>query len=582
MGAAPWAILDFSDPDGTPGREIFRDPVSVVATSDLDQVIAALDEVGALAGAGHHLVGFVAYDAAPAFEPRFQIRSGYDGPLVWFAAFREGSVILNEAQDAGPPIAERWESSIDPAGYRSAVERIIEGIESGDFYQVNLTDRYRSTIMNPLAVYERIRFAQRAAYGAFIETGGLQVVSVSPELFLRRSGRVLESRPMKGTSVRGRWPAEDGVLAERLRTSEKDRAENVMIVDLIRNDMGRIAIPGTVEVPSMFTIEKYPTVLQMTSHVKCQLPDSTSLADVLLALFPCGSVTGAPKIAASKSILELEREPRGIYCGAIGVVRPGGDFVFNVAIRTMTVGADRTAVYGAGGGITADSDPTRELEELHAKAAVLTALPQTFGLIETMRLEAGTVHRLSRHLARLEASALYFDFPAVERSLSGLRVRLAAEAARPREGPVRVRIVLNPDGSFDLTTDPYVAAAGVRTMAIAQNPVDSRDRMLFHKTTDRSRYSDRLAGIGQVDDAILINERGEMTETTIGNLVLELDGRLVTPPIGCGLLPGILREELVDAGRIREAILYPRDLRRCTKLWMINSLRGWVEAAVAP
>lgn len=580
MRPAARAIVDFPEA-GRARREVFRDPVAILTTTETDQVVAVLERVEALAREGHHLVGFIAYEAAPAFDPAFAIRPGYAGPLVWFAAFREPKIA------AQPPIAESgapgeiWDAGIDPAHHRAAVHQIIHGIEAGDYYQVNFTGRFRSTIDDPRAVYERLRAAQQAQYSALIETGDLSIISISPELFIRRSGGVLESRPMKGTSARGRWPAEDEELARELATSEKERAENVMIVDLIRSDMGRIAVPGTVAVPSMFTVEKYPTVLQMTSHVRSQVPASTTLVECLAALFPCGSVTGAPKIAASKSIAALEAQPRGIYCGALGVVRPNGDFTFNVAIRTISVEADGRATYGAGGGITADSDPDRELAELYAKAAVLTATPESFDLFETMRLDEGVVLRLDRHLARLGASADYFGFDLSGDPITLLRRELEKESRSRGDGSWRVRATLRRDGSTEVVVSPFEPAPEPRRLRLALTPVSSRDRLLYHKTTSRRRYSDRLLEVPGADDAILTNERGEITETTIGNLVLEIDGGLWTPALDCGLLPGILREELLAEGRIQERVLRPSDLERCTRLWMINSLRGWVPAVLA-
>lgn len=578
MGAAPWAILDFPGPDGKPHRRVYRNPVSILTAADLGAVIPTLDRVEAMAASGHHLVGFIAYDAAPAFDSAFVVHLGYEGPLVWFAAF---------AAPSGEPVAtpqapiETWTPDFDPAAHRDAVHQIISGIERGDFYQVNFTGRFRSTIDQPLAVYERVREAQGASYSAFIATGDLSVISVSPELFMSRKGRLLESRPMKGTSPRGRWAAEDLELARALSASEKERAENVMIVDLIRSDMGRIAVAGSVTVPSMFTVEKYPTVLQMTSHVKSQVVDSVSLADAFGALFPCGSITGAPKIAASQSIAALETEPRGVYCGAIGVVGPGRDFIFNVAIRTITVSASGEAVYGAGGGITADSDPGRELEELHTKAAVLNTALARFDLIETMRLEDGQIPRLDRHLGRLRASADYFGFSDPTDSVDRLAASLMAKSAAHPKGLFRVRALLRIDGTYELQVEPFNPSAAPRRLGVSPDPVDSANRFLYHKTSERRKYADRLSLVADVDDVILVNERGEVTETTIGNLVLDLNGALVTPTLGSGLLPGVLRAELLAKNEIREGVIYPADLGRCSRIWMINSLRGWVECVMS-
>ena len=581
---APWAILDFPGLGGRPTREVFRDPVALVEARTAAEVRPVFDEVERLAKSGLTIVGFVAYEAAPGLEPKFEVHPGYEGPLVWFAAF----LIPREARKPHvqvPRVArdDKWNARFDPDRYREKVSEIIDGIGRGDYYQVNLTERFSSEIGDPLAVYERIREAQKAPYCAYIETAEMAVMSVSPELFLHRSGNVIESRPMKGTSRRGRWTEEDDELARQLSSSEKERAENVMIVDLIRNDMGRIAVPGTVQVPSMFTVEKYPTVLQMTSHVKSQLNDQTSLADTFTALFPCGSVTGAPKLAASRAIVTLEETPRGVYCGAIGVVRPGGDdFTFNVAIRTVVVERSTgIATYGAGGGITADSQPDRELAELQAKAAVLTSLPRPIELLETLRLAGGVVTRLDRHMRRLRGSADYFSFADVSRAIAEVRAEIANQASRNPTGLHRLRVILRPDGSHVITVHPHSVDARPRRLKLSRLPVDSSDRHLYHKLADRTFYLDRQteageAEAGEADDVILVNERDELTETTIGNLVLELEGRRVTPAPESGLLPGVFRETLLAAGEIEEAVLYPADLQRATGVWMVNSLREWV------
>jgi para-aminobenzoate synthetase/4-amino-4-deoxychorismate lyase len=580
-GSGPWAIVDFPGPGGEPVREVFREPVEIVEARTLSQVRPALDRIESLARSGLTMVGFVAYDAAPGLEPKFEIREGYDGPLAWFMGCHPGPDPGDRLVAGGRAPADKWIPAFDRDRYRQKVAEIIEGIGAGDYYQVNLTERFTSEINDPLAVYERLRAAQRAPYCAFMSTAEMAVVSVSPELFLHRSAGWIESRPMKGTARRGRWSEEDEALSAQLASSEKERAENVMIVDLIRNDMGRIAVPGSVQVPSMFTVESYPTVLQMTSHVRSQLKAGATLADIFAAMFPCGSVTGAPKIAASKSIRRLEAQPRGVYCGAVGVIRPGAEeFTFNVAIRTVTVSLPSgRATYGAGGGITADSDPDAELRELEAKAAVLTSIPGSHALLETMRIENGMIPRLERHLLRLRRSAEYLGLGAIDRITGAIEQDCIARASRhPTLG--RLRLVVQPDGSYEITVTSHRPDIGSRRLGFAKRPVDSRDWRLYHKLADRTPYVARLEGQSGLDDVILRNERGELTETTIGNLVLEIDGNRLTPALPSGLLPGVYRAELLDQGEIVEAILTPEDLNRATRVWMINSLREWVECVV--
>lgn len=572
----PWAIVDFPGDRGPRTRQVFRDPIEVCNAWSLTEVVPALDRVVRRTAEGKFAVGFVAYDAAPAFDRAFQVRAGYEGPLVWFGIF-DGPTADVIPQGADVDRGRVW-STVDAAEHARAVATIIGGIGRGDYYQVNYTARVRTSgIADPLSVYERLAQAQGPSYSAFIDTGELSILSASPELFFRRDGSQIETRPMKGTATRGRWPADDDAAAERLKSSEKERAENVMIVDLLRNDLGRISVVGSVEVPSLFDVERYPTVWQMTSSVKSQIADSTTVSSIFKALFPCGSVTGAPKIAASQAIAELESGPRGVYCGAVGIVKPGGDCVFNVAIRTVVVNRDGTAVYGAGGGITSDSTPAQEFAELVAKTAVLEARPNDFDLFETMRLSDGVIQRLDRHLARLEASVAYFGFDDPGRAVTRLSEALQMEAAGRPTGLFRVRATLQRGGEHLVEVLPFTESGKPRRMMLASTPVQSSDRLLFHKTTRRDAYSSRLEGAARdVDDVILFNERDEVTECTIGNIVLELKGKSITPALACGLLPGVLRQELLDTEKIVERVFRVEDLASCKQLWMINSLRGWI------
>jgi para-aminobenzoate synthetase/4-amino-4-deoxychorismate lyase len=384
-------------------------------------------------------------------------------------------------------------------------------------------------------------------------------------------------QPMKGTAARGVSASEDAEARRRLAASEKDCAENVMIVDLARNDLGRIAKLGSVQVPKLFEIERHPTVWQMTSTVEATLRDETTLLDIFGALFPNGSVVGAPKIAASGFIAREEHAPRGVYCGAMGIVYPGGDCVFNVAIRTVVYERDTgVAEYGVGGGITIDSTTAGEYDELLTKAAVLTTSQPSFDLFETMRLRNGTFDRRDRHVRRICGSADYFDFAAPERAINEALDRCAADNA---VGDHRVRLVVSRDGSATCHATPIARrdeSAQVMRYAMAVTPISSQDRFLFHKTTRREIYENRRLERPDVDEIVLINERGELTECTIGNLVVEIDGVRFTPPVESGLLPGVYRGELLDEGQIHERILHADDLDRCSGVWLINSLRGWV------
>jgi para-aminobenzoate synthetase/4-amino-4-deoxychorismate lyase len=558
--------------DGAPfGPLAFGEPRRVIQAHTLAEVRPALRAVDAATRAGSWAVGYLAYEAAPAFDTAFTVREAGPGPLCWFG--------LHDSP-LGPPPAGSWEArlvdlvpELDAAAHAASVERLRAAIAAGTAYQVNLTLRFRGQLEgDPVALYRRLRAAQGGGQTVYLRTGDRAVVSASPELFLQRRGERVVTRPMKGTARRGRWTEEDEAVAQALAASPKERAENVMIADLLRNDLGRVADLGTVRAAVLFEPERYRTVWQLTSTIEARVPAVLGLDALLAATFPCGSVTGAPKASALRLIAAEERSPRGVYCGAAGVVAPGGDCAFNVAIRTAEVEtATGAARYGAGGGITFASTPAAEWDELLAKAAVLDLDPAQPTLLETMRLEGGRVALLDRHLARLEGSARYHGTPLDRAAVRSLVEREAGEA--------RLRLRLSPDGTARLERGPLPAPLdGPARLAISPAPISSRDPARFHKTTARRFYESRRAARPDCFDVILVNEAGAPTESTIANLVLELDGIRVTPALGTGLLPGVLRAELLATGQVRERTLTRADLRSARRLWLVNAVRGWIEA----
>jgi para-aminobenzoate synthetase/4-amino-4-deoxychorismate lyase len=560
-GAAP---LAFSSP-----RQVF----TAERVGDVRAVIRAADEESR---AGRWVAGFVAYEAAPAFDAALCTRSPEPGPLAWFAAF---DAPVERRPTQGEARLALHEPEMTPREHAAAVERIREALARGDAYQVNLTMRVAARFRgDPLALHDQLREAQGGGYTACLVFGDRAVVSASPELFFDLDGEVVTTRPMKGTAPRGRHAEEDERLAAALSTSEKDRAENAMIVDLVRNDLGRIAVPGSVQVARAFELERWRTVHQLTSTVEARRRPDAALPDVIAALFPCGSITGAPKVAATRMIASLERSARGVYCGAIGLVHPGGAATFNVAIRTVSLDlAQGSALLGTGGGITWYSSAAAEWAEALAKLAFLTEDPRPFQLVETLRLESGEYPLLERHLSRLRRSAdllgFAFDSAAAREVL-----------ARPvREGrSARVRLLLARDGALARETAALpTSPSAPLPVARARAPVARCDRFLFHKTTRREIYDARRAERPDVFDVILANDEGELTELTIGNLVAELDGERFTPPIDCGLLPGVMREDLLARGDIRERVLRDSDLVRASRLWLVNAVRGMVPIALA-
>jgi para-aminobenzoate synthetase / 4-amino-4-deoxychorismate lyase len=576
------AILDFPDTAATAARSprlLFHDPVRVLAADALTDVVPCLRAVEAAVAGGAWAVGFVAYEAAPAFDAALATRP-HRGPtpLAWFGIFDAPAAAPRP--DRADVASHVWQLSTPRLAYDEAVRTIREGIAAGDVYQVNHTLRFHAPFAgSAAALYDALTARRQGLYHAFIEDGAWAVVSASPELFFERDGRDILTRPMKGTLRRGRWLDEDRARVRCLADSPKDRAENLMIVDLLRNDLGRVAEFGSVRVPRLFEIETYPTVHQMTSTITATLRADVSLCDIFAAMFPCGSVTGAPKVTAMRTIARLEEEPRGPYCGAVGVVRPDGSATFNVAIRTLVIDTvRRDAVYGAGGGITWDSSADAEYDEIAAKAALLDGTPD-FALLETLRCDDGVIPRLELHLRRLEESALYWGFP--ERLVECAANALERFRRAHGSGSFRVRLTASRELEIRITHTPLAEAprslgddVAHQTVALCHEPVDERDPLLCHKTTARQLYDARRATAAGVFDVLLHNRRGELTEFSTGNLVIEMDGRLLTPARACGLLAGTFRQQLLEAGAVAEAIIEATALRRATRIWHVNSVRG--------
>ncbi len=573
-------------------------PVDEIVADDPGQVLPALHAVERAVGSGLWAGGYVAYEAAPGFDPALQVAERRLGgpPLLWFGLFRGSVPAVSyppRSVTPAPYHISRWRTSVGAEAHASAVDSIRRSIEDGDSYQVNFTFRLDASFSGDAEeLYRDLLAAQRGAFGAYLDTGRFAVASASPELFYSRTGDRIETRPMKGTIRRGRWAAEDRLLAEQLRASEKDRAENLMIVDLLRNDMGRIAEFGSVEVDELFALERYETLWQLTSRISARTRPGTGVADIFRALFPSGSVTGAPKASTMEIIAGLEGDPRGVYCGSVGYVAPtpdgGSRSVFNVAIRTVTVDhAEGTAVYGTGGGITWDSLTGAEYAEARLKAQLLVERRPEFSLVETMRFEPGSgVLFEAEHMERLAESAWYFGF-AVDVDAVAKEVSAEVEAIG---GPQRIRVAAGREGCVEIEavplTTPFQAGPGgdggeVVRFAVSDDPVSSDNRFLFHKTTLRSVYDDRLKRHPGADEVLLVNERDEITEFTIGNVALLLDGVWWTPPLASGCLPGVMRRVLLEQGVLHERVLTVEDVEAARAAAFINSVRGWRLAVLA-
>jgi para-aminobenzoate synthetase / 4-amino-4-deoxychorismate lyase len=554
--------------------------VKTIVAAHNREVVDVLKQVEQAVADGLYAAGFIAYEAAPALNPDLPSAPPVDGlPLVWFALFRERHRV-----DAG---AELPLSSVDVTleplksleQYAGDMERIRSYIVAGDCYQVNHTFPLTGIFNGNLReLYSRVGAAQRAPFCSYLDMGRFAILSASPELFFSLKDGVITTRPMKGTARRGRWAGEDAAAIDKLRENPKERAENLMIVDLLRNDLGIVAETGSVKVDALFDVETYPTVHQMTSSVSAQLKPGTCLTDIFQALFPCGSVTGAPKRRSMEIIAELENRPRGVYCGAIGCVAPGGEALFSVAIRTLLFDTQANELtMGVGSAVTWDSEVSSEYAECLSKGAFVNQLNNNFRLIESLRLENGIYTLLDRHVARLVASAGYFSFLCDE---GNVRQALSHQAAQT-PGMCKVRLLLATDGAVDILSEPLLENSGTLRVAVSRITVDSHDSMRYHKTTYRELLDTARSIRPDCDEVLLLNEHGQLTEGSYHTLVIKLDGQLVTPPLASGLLPGVLREELLEQGEIAERILYPDDLERAEELWLINSVRGWRTAILA-
>ena len=567
--------------DATSGQWLqFSDPIEIYSAYDCGSVRSALDATAAAAAKQQFAVGFIAYEAAPAFDPALVVNDAGSFPLAWFAIYEQAQPIVFPDIPANAIASLPWQLSVEDHEYRSALARIKNYIRNGDTYQVNYSFRLRASLPeDPWHLFIQMIHAQGYGYGAYIDTGDFCICSASHELFFSLANGVLTSRPMKGTVPRGLFPEADRTQAEWLQHSAKNRAENLMIVDMVRNDLGQIANTGSVNTSSLFDIEKYPTLWQMTSTV--QAATRQDIGAVFGALFPPASITGAPKARTMEIIAELEHDPRKTYTGSIGFIRPDQSAQFNVAIRTVLVDRNtNTAEYGVGGGIVWDSDTQNELEECYTKAKVLTYVEEDFDLLETILWtpEEG-FFLLPLHLQRLQESAEYFSRP-LDSGLIRDRLEQAAGGLPQQRHRVRLRITRSGEPLIE-TTAIAAGTSGEYRLHLANHPVDQdNDRFLYHKTTRRRTYETMRNEFPGYDDVLLFNNRQEVTESCIANVVLEIDGDLVTPPVHCGLLAGVYRRYLLEQGQIRERVITLAELKHCSRIGLINSVRGRWDATL--
>ena len=591
----PFVLLDDARADGAADAHLFENPSRVFVARRADEVSRVLAEADEARRGGGSLAGFIAYEAGLALEPRLaplaDARTGAAGPLVWLGLFDQPTVI--PAADVPAWLAERGGAAaslgpltpqLSPGGYAEAFAALQEAIRAGDIYQANLTFPLAGSFRgDPLALYVALREQAQAGYGGVVFDGQHWLLSLSPELFVSLKGGEAKAKPMKGTRARGQSAEEDAALAEELANSVKDKAENLMIVDLMRNDLSRVAEPGSVRVEAPFAVESYPTVHQMVTTVRARLLPGHAAMDLVRALFPCGSITGAPKIRAMELIGTLERDARGAYCGAIGRISADGGAAFNVAIRTLRLAesenAHGTAVLGVGAAIVADSEVLPEWRESLVKAGFASRAAPGFDLVETMRFDPEEgVALLELHLERIKASAAELGF-AFDRHVARNRIQALCFDL---DFPARLRLLASHRGEIALEAAPLPAALGEPATCIALPlPVDPGDWRLRHKTTDRHFYdaAGEAARAEGAAEALFVRDDGRVTEGSFTNLFAERDGVLLTPPAALGLLPGVLRRSLLDDGRAREAELTLDDLAEGFLIG--NALRGLIRARLA-
>ena len=586
---SPVALLDFPALPGGRQRLAFGPPLTWLIATDLTQVRGVIDAAHEQSRQGRWCVGWVAYEAAPAFDDHLPVCPPQAGqPLAMFAVFDQ-VLPWPTATHAGAWQTTPWQSGLSAHAFTEQIEAIHELIRAGEVYQINLTTPLSSrlepqTPQTAVQYFHALHRSQPDGYAVYLDTAGFggHVLSVSPELFFHWHGDQITTRPMKGTAARGTTPQEDAAAAQHLPTSDKERAENLMIVDLLRNDLSRIAQVGSVQVPSLFDVQALPTVWQMTSTVQARTLEGLRLSEVFAALFPCGSITGAPKRRAMHHIAALEGAPRGVYCGAMGLMAPGGEVTFNVPIRTVVLHPGSQpgweARCGIGSGITLDATAEAEASEWRHKQAFLRRAAQPFELLESLRLEDGHIPRLEGHLQRLSRTARHFGFPL---DIETVRGTLTRHAQSHPQGIHKVRLLLDAQGQATCESSPLADNPRPIRVALAARAMPLADEFIAHKTTQRSAYAPFNPPPGCFD-TLLWNAQGQVTEFTIGNVAVKLAGEWFTPPLSVGLLPGVMRETLLAEGRLRERAITVDELRQAEGIALINSVRGWMDAELLP
>lgn len=573
----PLLYFNFLNNKGKIEPLVFSNPTKVIIARTIDEVTGSMRIVEEAVSNGFYAAGYMAYEAAPAFNPHFKVQQKNKMPLLWFGIFAKPTMKSIETTKFKEQDINRWKNLMSLQEYNEKVNEILKHIRQGKTEQVNFTTKMQTEFAgDSFLFFKQLSKAQNANYTAYLNLGNHTILSASPELFFQIENNKLMMKPMKGTVGRGFTYAEDLAKANWLSNSKKNKNENEIIVNLLLEDMKQIAIKNSIQTEKLYEIEKYPTLYQMTSTITADVSPGTTFTDIFTALFPCGSITGAPKKNAMDIIKQLEITPREVYCGTIGYITPNKKAIFNVPIRTVTINnLNKVAQYGVGGAITEDSTKEEEYNEILIKSKLLLEIQKEFELLETIGLFEGEYFLLDDHLQRLKQSAEYFDFYI---DMEKVKNKLLEVAKQNNKNEWRVRLLVNKNGRCTIQQRKVTSIKNKQLVTLAKQPIQKKNPFFYHKTTNREIYD--VHDKESMYDVLLWNEYKEVTEFTTGNIVVRLNGELYTPPINVGLLGGTFRSYLLRSNKIKERVIKVDDLIKCEEIWFINSVRKWVQVEI--
>lgn len=573
---APFLQFDFKVNNENNNPIVFKNPEQVIIAHYPEEIEKCLQAIETAVASGRYAAGYMSYEATEAFHPTVKRKTKSKMPLLWFGIFKNKSSVRQEQMnDLNNYATSEWKMNITRDTYERVFNQIMDQITNRTIEQINYTVKFKATFQgDSYAYYKALRRTQQANFNAYVNIGRFQMLCATPELFFQMQHNVLKMKPMKGTIHRGKTVEEDIRNKEWLATSQKNRDENKMTMHLMKDELKNIVQPNSIQTKDEYLVETYPTVYQMTSTITGRRANHIKVTDIIRHLFPASSIAGVPKKEALELIAELETENREIYCGTIGYITPHEDAFFNVPIRTVVIDDIlKTAEYGVGGAITNQSNVTEEYEEMITKAKILQLNKQPFELLETFGLYDGTYIVYDNHLVRLQQTAKHFHYPL---NIEEIEAKLIEYANKHPKGKWIVRLTVSASGTWT-TEVKQMDTYQTNKVKLAKKPIRANNPLLYYKTTNRTLYEKHRIMDNELFDTLLWNETGEITEFTIGNVVVELNDKLYTPPISAGLLPGTFRAKLLKENKMEERSIYKDDLYDATNIWLINSVRKWVK-----